>query len=70
MEVVSQTLYLVIFVFAVYGGILLLSRRRPPPGWKPETYEKSGKSSKSDPFRQEKPDSFLNKKDPNISIGR
>jgi len=58
MEDVAQALYLVIFMFAVYGAILLLSRRKPPPGWKLETYEKTS-NSMGEPLPRRKPDSFL-----------
>jgi hypothetical protein len=58
MDNVENALYLILLAFATYGAILLLGRRKPPPEWKVETLEEK-KDRKQDPFRNDKPDSFL-----------
>ncbi|MBS1954955.1 MAG: hypothetical protein JST89_12260 [Cyanobacteria bacterium SZAS-4] len=53
MEPLTQVLYLVIFIYAVYGAMLMVFRKGPPDGWKPETYEKN-RNTTVDPFPSKK----------------
>ena len=59
LEPLTQALYMVVFIFAVYGAMLIIFRKGPPDGWKPETYEKN-KNSPADPFLSKSPDFYDN----------
>jgi hypothetical protein len=57
MEQITNSLYLSIFLIASVGAIMLLFRRQPPRGWKPDTFD--NQQVKPDPFGVDRPDSFL-----------